>query len=301
MHQTTIRQAFFCSGIGLHSGCRINTQVSPAPADTGIVFEASTPAGIERILPRPHAVIATGMATTLGNGKASISTVEHFLGAVRGLGIDNLFVRVDGGEMPILDGSAAEWVRLFSQAGVQRQQAPRRMLRVTRPLELREGDKLVRVVPHAGFSIDCTIDFAHPVIGCQRIRLDVTPESFAQVARARTFGFLEQVEYLHSKGLAKGGSLDNAVVIGPQGVLNEGGLRFENEFVRHKVLDFIGDMAMLPLPVQGHFELRCSGHELHNKFVRKLEAEGALLEIELRPAAKKPRAERACTAALVPA
>ena len=292
MHQTTIRQAFTCSGIGLHSGSQVFLRVEPAPAKSGIVLELCTPIGVERITPCPEAVITTEMATTLGSGRAAVSTVEHFMAAVRGLGIDNLLVRVEGGEMPIFDGSATEWVRLFSRAGIKRQQALRRSLRLTRPVEIREGNKFIRSFPHAGFSVDCIIDFPHPVIGRQHLRLLITPETFPQIARARTFGFLEQVEYLRSKGLAKGGSLDNAVVIGSEGVLNEGGLRFENEFVRHKILDFVGDMAMLPLPVQGHFELCCSGHELHNKFARKLMTENALQETELRETAKKPGTER---------
>jgi UDP-3-O-[3-hydroxymyristoyl] N-acetylglucosamine deacetylase len=278
MRQTTIRRAFSCSGIGLHSGGQVVLRAEPAPAGSGIVLELPLAAGMTRITPSPDAVIATGMATTLGNGQATVSTVEHFLATVRGLGIDNLHVRVEGGEMPILDGSAAEWVHLFSRAGIARQQEPRRFLRLLRAVELRDNEKFIRAVPHAGFSVDCTIDFPHPAIGRQHIALEITPETFSRIAPARTFGFLDQVEYLYKNGLAKGGSLDNAVVIGPGGVLNEGGLRFADEFVRHKVLDFVGDMAMLPLPVQGHFELRCSGHELHNKFARMLAAENALAE-----------------------
>jgi len=302
MRQTTIRQAFSCSGIGLHSGSRVFLRAAPAPAGSGIVLEVSAPAGVERIAIRPEAVIATSMATTLGNGRVAVSTVEHFMAAVRGLGIDNLRVRVEGGEMPVFDGSAANWMRLFSQAGLRRQQAPRRVLALARPVEIRDGDKFIRAFPHAGFSVDCTIDFPHPVIGRQNIRLEITPGTFPQIARARTFGFLDQVEYLRSKGLTKGGSLDNAVVIGPEGVLNEGGLRFENEFVRHKVLDFVGDMAVLPLPVQGHFELCRSGHELHNAFVRKLVAENALQEMPAPETADAPcpeqtRAEGAWAAA----
>ncbi|MDR2726574.1 MAG: UDP-3-O-acyl-N-acetylglucosamine deacetylase, partial [Deltaproteobacteria bacterium] len=174
MHQTTIRQAFSCSGIGLHSGGQIFLRLEPAPPGSGIVLEVCTPSGVERIAPCPGAVIATDMATTLGNGRATVSTVEHFMAAVRGLGIDNLCARVEGDEMPIFDGSAAEWVRLFSQAGIQRQEASCRVLRLVRPVEARNGDKFIRAFPHAGFSVDCTIDFAHPIIGRQRIRLAIT-------------------------------------------------------------------------------------------------------------------------------
>jgi UDP-3-O-[3-hydroxymyristoyl] N-acetylglucosamine deacetylase len=292
MRQTTICRAFSCSGIGLHSGKQVFLRAEPAPAGSGIVLELPAPGGATRIRPRPDAVIATGMATTLGNGRATVSTVEHFLATVRGLGIDNLHVRVEGGELPILDGSAAEWARLFIQAGVVRQHESRRVLRVRRNVELFDTGKFVRAVPYHGFSVDCTIDFPHPAIGRQRVQLEITPETFSQIASARTFGFLDQVEYLYKSGLAKGGSLDNAVVLGPEGVLNEGGLRFADEFVRHKVLDFVGDMAMLPLPVQGHFELSCAGHELHNKFARKLMAEHALQEVKLRETAPRTRAAR---------
>ncbi len=301
MNQTTLGQAFSCSGTGLHSGCAVSMRARPAPVDTGIVFEVATPTGVTRITPRPDAVIATGLATTLGSGTASVSTVEHLLAALRGLSIDNVIISVKGGEIPILDGSAAEWVRLFSQAGVRRQQAARRVLRIVRPVELREGDKYIRALPHAGFSLDCTIDFAHPAIGRQQLRMDVTPDSFLRIARARTFGFYEEVEYLRTQGLARGGSLDNAVVIGAQGVLNDGGLRFEDEFVRHKALDFVGDMAMLPLPLQGHFETCRSGHELNNKFVRMLAAQHALQEVELRESRAARVKVASCAAALVPA
>ena len=302
MYQTTVRQAFSCTGTGLHSGNHVSMSVRPAPVGTGIVFEIASPAGMVRITPRPDVVIATGLATTLGTDSASVSTVEHLLAALRGLSIDNVIITVKGGEIPILDGSAAEWVRLFSQAGIRVQEAPRRVLRVIMPVELRDGDKFIRAVPHAGFSVDCTIEFAHPAIGCQHLRMDITPESFPRIARARTFGFYKEVEYLRAKGLARGGSLDNAVVIGDEGVLNPGGLRFEDEFVRHKALDFVGDMAMLPLSLQGHFETCRSGHELNNKFLRLLVAENALQEVVLReqPSARRVT-EKACTAALVPA
>lgn len=294
MHQTTIGRSFSCSGIGLHSGKHVQLQVSPAPAGSGIVFEVSTPDGVKRITPRPESVIATSLATTLGGEGATVSTVEHLLATIRGLAIDNLVISVEGGEIPILDGSAAEWIRLFGQAGVRRLKAPRHVLRVTRPIELRDGDKYIRATPHAGFSLNCVIAFANPLIGRQQLRLDVTPETFPQIARARTFGFFEEVEYLRAHGMARGGSLDNAVVIGSDGILNPGGLRFENEFVRHKALDFVGDMAMLPLPLYGHFETFRSGHELNNKFARMLATEKVLQEAELRESLKGERQVRVC-------
>jgi len=301
MHQTTIKQTFTCSGTGLHSGEQVSLRVQPAPVGSGIVFAIHTPNGVVHIAPRPDAVIATGMATTLGAEGGKVSTVEHLLAAVRGLSIDNLLLTVEGGEIPILDGSAAEWVRLFSQAGVENQPALRKVLRLVRPVELHDGDKSIRAYPHNGFLLDYTIEFPHPAIGRQQLRLEVTPETFPQIARARTFGFYKEVEYLWANGLARGGSLDNAVVVGDDGVINPGGLRFDNEFVRHKALDFVGDMAMLPLPLQGHFEVSKSGHELNNKFARKLVEEKALREVTLRPSRRAVTCERIRSGVLVPA
>jgi UDP-3-O-[3-hydroxymyristoyl] N-acetylglucosamine deacetylase len=281
MYQTTIRQAFFCEGTGLHSGAEVRMQALPAAAGTGIVFESICREEVFRFLPRPDAVTATDMSTRIGGGPGAISTVEHFLAAVRGCGVDNLLVRVWGGEMPILDGSSGQWLRLFKQSGLESQPLPRRILRVTRPVEVADGDRFIRAVPYKGFLVDCRIDFAHPAIGRQRLRLEMNPDSFAEIAPARTFGFLDQVEWLFSRGMAKGASLDNAVVLGPQGVINREGLRCKDEFVRHKILDFTGDMAVLRWPLQGRFVLCRSGHDLHNRFARELEAANALQEVQL--------------------
>ena len=270
MRQTTIRQGFSCSGIGLHSGSRVSLGVEPAPAGSGIVLEVCAPAGVERIVPSPGAVIATGLATTLGNGRVAVSTVEHFMAAVRGLGIDNLRIDAHGAELPIMDGSAAPFVMLLKDAGFKRQPAPRRVLRVKKALTHESGAKSIRVEPYDGFLVDYTIDFAHPLIGVQKMSLELTPESFSEVAKARTFGFLREVEALYARGLALGGSLENSVVLDDRGVVNQEGLRFPDEFVRHKILDFIGDMAMLELPLWGKFQVRCSGHALNNQFLRLL-------------------------------
>lgn len=287
MYQTTIRRAVTCSGIGLHGGKQVHMALHPAPADSGIVFHIHTDQGVRRVSPSPDAVMTTELATTLGTpdngrGKAAVSTVEHVLATVRGLSIDNLAIHVEGGEIPIMDGSASAFVNAFAEAGIRTLPAPRRVLRVTRPFELADGRKHIRVVPHAGFRVDCTIDFPHPSIGRQRLVMDVTPASFARIAKARTFGFLKDVEYMHSHGLALGGSLDNAVVLDDSGVVNPEGLRAPDEFVRHKVLDFIGDMAMLRLPLQGSFELACSGHQFNNVFLRALDASRTLQEVETR-------------------
>lgn len=281
MNQTTIQRVVTCSGIGLHSGKKVYLALRPASANTGIIFDIHTQDGIRRVSPAPKAVMTTALATTLGTAEATVSTVEHLLASVLGLGIDNLIVSVEGGEVPIMDGSAAAFVRLFAEAGIRRLHAPRKVMRISRPLEVCDGVKHIRALPYAGFRVDYTIDFPHPAIGRQHMGMEVTPESFARVANARTFGFFKDVEYLHSHGLARGGSLESVVVLDDKGVMNPEGLRYRDEFVRHKVLDFIGDMAMLGRPIQGHFEVCCSGHQLNNAFLRKAEEERALQLIDL--------------------
>ena len=281
MNQTTIQRVVTCSGIGLHSGNKVYLALRPASANTGIIFDIHTPDGIRRVSPAPKAVATTVLATTLGSNGATVSTVEHLLASVLGLGIDNLIISVEGGEIPIMDGSAAAFLELFAEAGIRELPAPRKVMRISRPLELRDGNKYIRALPYAGFRVDCTIDFPHPAIGRERFSMEVTPETFARVANARTFGFFKDVEYLHSHGLARGGSLESVVVLDDNGVMNPVGLRYMDEFVRHKVLDFIGDMAMLGMPIQGQFEICCSGHQLNNAFLRKAESERALQLIDL--------------------
>ncbi len=295
MRQTSLQQAFTCSGIGLHSGKPVHMTLSPAPANTGIVFVVATAEGVERILPRPDAVMATALATTLGNGRVHVSTVEHVLAAVRGLGIDNIEIHISGSEIPILDGSAAFFVREVERVGLMRYNSPRRVLRLKRHVEFRDGNKIIHAQPVStpgAFYVNYAIDFPHPRIGCQRFSLDVTPARFAQVASARTFGFLHEVEALRQNGLALGGSLDNAVVLDDKNVLNTEGLRYPDEFVRHKLLDFIGDMAMASLPLEGAFTVSCSGHQFNNQFLRKLEAEDALVEVALDSSIEKHTTSR---------
>ncbi len=280
MHQTTLQCAVSCSGIGLHGGKEVSCTLRPAAPDTGIVFALRTKQGISRISPSPRAVAATALATTLGNGPG-VSTIEHLMAALRGLGIDNCLVETEGGEIPILDGSASVFADLIARAGIRKLPAARRVLRLKRPTELRDGDKYIRGLPGTGFRVHYTIDFPHPAVRRQKYFLNLTPRSFGNVAFARTFGFLKDVEYMRRNGLALGGSLDNAVVLDDHGVLNPEGLRRPDEFVRHKVLDFIGDMAMLPHPLEGCFTAVCSGHSLNNRFLRKLEDEDALELVEL--------------------
>lgn len=283
MQQTTIKNPVQCSGVGLHSGKMVTMTMRPAEENSGIQFYVLTPDGSQRIAPQPDKVIATGLATTIGSAGASISTVEHLLAAIRGLNIDNLRIDIHGGELPIMDGSAAPFVLLFKNAGIKKQCAPRKVLRIKKSVSFSNGDKTINAEPYDGFRVNYTIDFKHPLIGVQQMTLELTPETFAEVSKARTFGFLHEVEALYSRGLALGGSLENSVVLNEHGVVNKEGLRYTDEFVRHKILDFIGDMAMIELPLQGSFTIHCSGHALNNQFLRMLDENRSIYldEVEL--------------------
>lgn len=271
MLQTTIHKTVRCTGTGLHSGKQVELTLRPAAEDTGILFSLESGAGRTFLTPKPELVVGTGLATTLGTGKESIATVEHLLAAVSALGIDNIHIEVSGTEVPIMDGSAASFVYLLNQAGLRRLGKARKVLAIKKPVTFEKDGKYIKAEPHTGYQIDYAIEFAHPAIGRQRMEMDVSPENFAaDLAKARTFGFLKEVEYLHANGLALGGSLDNAIVLDDYAVLNAEGLRFEDEFVRHKMLDFIGDMAVMGLPLMGRFEVFASGHEMNNVFLRYL-------------------------------
>ena len=303
MNQTTIKQSVSCSGVGLHSGKLVKLTLYPAAEDTGIVFDSHGAKGVHRVEPSPQAAVGTGLATTLGVPGASAATVEHLLAALRGLEVDNIIVEIEGGEAPIMDGSAASFALLIRNAGLVRQSAPRRVARIARPATYEQDGKWIKAKPYNGLRIKYTIDFAHPLIGVQTFDLEITPATFMdEVAKARTFGFLREVEYLRQNNLALGGSLDNAVVLDDYAVLNEDGLRFPDEFVRHKMLDFIGDMALLGMPLQGSFEIYCSGHAVNNAFLRMLDEnrEYYLEEVELgetAPYAPAQRPAREATAA----
>lgn len=272
MSQRTIAEKISCTGIGLHSGAPVQMTLHPARAGTGIVFVRTDLAHPVEIPARPEAVISTRFATTLGRGDATVGTVEHLLSALYGLGVDNVRVEVDGPEIPVMDGSAASFVFLVRAAGIFDQQTPRRRLRIRQRIELRDGDRAIRVEPARSLRISYAVDFAHPAIGRQAIReLEVEGEAFErEVCRARTFGFLHEVEALWRSGLARGGSLDNTVVMDEVRVLNRDGLRWPDEFVRHKVLDLIGDLALLGMPVLGHVIVERGGHALHQQLVQKL-------------------------------
>lgn len=287
MLQTTIHKTVRCTGIGLHSGKQVEMTLRPASEDTGMLISVRNGSGSSFISPKPNLVVETGLATTLGMGKDTVATVEHLLAAVRGMGIDNIHVEIEGKELPIMDGSAAPFVYLLKQAGVRTLSKPRKVLTFKKTVNFEQDGKFIKAHPYDGFRIDYTIDFAHPLIGRQRMMLEITPETFAnELAKARTFGFLKEVDYLHANGLALGGSLDNAVVLDEYGILNSEGLRFKDEFVRHKLLDFVGDMAIMGQTILGHFEVFASGHAMNNEFLRYIDAnrDMYLEEMVLEPA-----------------
>ncbi len=288
MHQTTLKKKISLIGIGLHSGKPVGLTLRPAKANSGVLFHIASDCGKKTISPTPDAVKATGLATTLGIDGASVSTVEHLLASLRGLGIDNVHIDVNGAEIPIMDGSAATFVERIQEAGIVELPEPRKVLRVKKAFTVRDGEKFIKVEPYNGFFVDYTIDFAHKSIGVQKRSLELTPSSFQHIAKARTFGFLQDVEYLQKNGLALGGSLENAVVLDENGVRNQEGLRYNDEFVRHKILDFVGDMAMIGLPLQGKFTVHCSGHGLNNKFLRAINENASeyLEEVSLTPPTK---------------
>ena len=270
--QRTLRRAISCAGIGLHSGNKVTLSLKPAPADSGIRFRRSDLGGLEVPATVQH-VGGINYATGLTRDAVKVDTVEHLLAALVSLGIDNVIVELNSPEVPIMDGSSAPFIYLIHEAGVKRQQRPRRFLKVLRPISLSRGDKRIAVYPSDHFKVTYSIAFDHPLLRHQARTLRITEESFLEeIAPARTFTFLKEVEMLRQQGLALGGSLENAVVIGESGILNNA-LRFDDEFVRHKILDVIGDMALVGHPIIGHLVAHRGGHALHTEFAaRVLEA-----------------------------
>lgn len=268
VRQRTISQPISGSGIGVHSGNQVDIRLLPAKPDSGIVFrrtDLETPVDIPA---RADLVNDTQLCTALNVDGVRVATVEHLMSALAGLGIDNLVVEMTAPEIPIMDGSAAPFVYLIQQAGIREQDVSKRFLRVLAPIEVRDGDKWAKLVPFDGYRLDFSIDFDHPVFRHRNshIRLDFTTQNYIRdFSRARTFGFLRDIEYLQSHGLALGGSLDNAVVVDRFRVMNEQGLRFDDEFVRHKLLDAVGDMYLLGAPIIGWYQGYKSGHDLNNR------------------------------------
>jgi UDP-3-O-[3-hydroxymyristoyl] N-acetylglucosamine deacetylase len=269
--QRTLRRPVSCSGIGLHSGNKVTLSLKPAPADFGIRFQRADLGGLEI----PATVTHLGgiqLATGLTREAVSVETVEHLLAALTALGIDNVIVELNTPEVPIMDGSAAPFVYLIlNEAGVKRLNAPKRFLKILRPISLSQGDKRIALYPSDHFKVTYSISFDHPLIRHQSRTMKITDETFVEeIAPARTFGFLKEVEMLRQRGLALGGSLDNAIVLGETGVLNQNALRFEDEFVRHKILDAIGDLSLVGYPVIGHLVAHRAGHALHTAFAARI-------------------------------
>jgi UDP-3-O-[3-hydroxymyristoyl] N-acetylglucosamine deacetylase len=281
LRQRTLKSLINASGVGLHTGQKVRMTLRPAPADTGIVFRRVDVDSPVDIPARAELVGETRLSSCLVREGVKIYTVEHLMSALGGLGVDNVYIDLDAPEVPIMDGSAAPFVLLVQQAGIEEQLAPKRFLRVTRPVEVEEGDKWARLEPYEGYKLSFSIDFRHPVIerSTQSVAIDFAETSYLkEIARARTFGFMQEVEDLRESGLALGGGLDNAVVLDEYRVLNSEGLRFADEFIRHKLLDAIGDLYLLGRPLIGAFSAHKSGHALNNRLLRALLAESDALE-----------------------
>ena len=273
IRQRTLKSSVRATGVGLHTGHKVTMVLRPAPIDTGIVFCRTDLPGNPAIPARALNVSNTTMATVIEKDGARVSTVEHLMSAFAGLGVDNAFVDVSGEEVPIMDGSAGTFVFLLQSAGLEEQAAAKRYVRVLEPVEIEQGDKKVRLEPFNGFKVGFSIEFSHPVFDAahSRVEVDFAEVSFVrEVSRARTFGFSQEVEMMRAKGLALGGSLDNAIVVDDFRVLNVDGLRMDDEFVMHKALDAVGDLYLLGHPLIGAFYGHKSGHALNNQLLRKL-------------------------------
>ena len=269
--QRTLRDEVNCTGIGLHSGEKVRLSIKPAPPNSGITF-------IRKDLPNRHVikahfenVIDTNMSTTIGYNGSKISTVEHLMAAFFGVGIDNAMVEVEGLEVPIMDGSSAPFIFLLKNVGIREQEKPKQFIVIRKSFKIDDGDRSILVQPSKELKISYTIDFQHPLLRNQKYELCFSGKDFLrEISRARTFGFLKDVHILRENGLAKGGSLDNAIIIDDFRIINEDGLRYKDEFVRHKILDFIGDLAVLGYPVIGHFVVQKSGHALNQLMLKTL-------------------------------
>ena len=284
--QRTLKTLTKAVGVGLHSGQRVELTLRPAPPDTGIVFRrVDLPLPVD-IVVSAVAVTDTRMASTISNGNAKVFTVEHLMSACAGLGIDNLYIDITAEEVPILDGSAASFVFLLQSAGIALQQTPKKFVRVIQPVEVREGEgastKWARLSPYEGYKLSFEIDFDHPAVDStgQRVEFDMGSNSYTRdIARARTFGFTKDVEMMRANGLAMGGGLDNAIVMDDYKVLNTEGLRYNDEFVKHKILDAMGDLYLLGQPLLAAYSAFRSGHALNNKLLRELLAHPEAYEI----------------------
>ncbi|MFZ2752094.1 MAG: UDP-3-O-acyl-N-acetylglucosamine deacetylase [Lysobacteraceae bacterium] len=279
--QRTLQNMIRATGVGLHSGEKVYLTLRPAPADTGIVFRRVDLDPVVEIPARADYVTETMLCTGLSHDGGKAMTVEHLMSALAGLGVDNLYIELSAAEVPIMDGSSGPFVFLLQSAGIVEQNAPKRFMRILKTVEVRDGDKVARFEPYNGFRLGFTVEFDHPAIPTSRSRAVVefsTENYIKEVSRARTFGFMRDLEYMRERNLGLGGSMDNAIVLDEFRVLNDDGLRYADEFVRHKILDAVGDLYLAGHPILGAYEGFKSGHALNNKLVRALLAEQSAWE-----------------------
>jgi UDP-3-O-[3-hydroxymyristoyl] N-acetylglucosamine deacetylase len=279
--QRTLKNVIRATGVGLHSGEKVFLTLRPAPVNTGIVFRRIDLEPAVELRADGNLVTETTLCTGLSRNGVKVLTIEHLMSALAGLGIDNIYVDLSSAELPIMDGSSAPFVFLLQSAGIAEQRAPKKFIRVKKPVEVRDGDKLARFEPYNGFKLGFTVQFDHPAIPTARSRAEVdfsTASYVKEVSRARTFGFMRDLEYMRERNLGLGGSMDNAIVLDEFRVLNDDGLRYADEFVRHKILDAIGDLYLAGHPILGAYEGYKSGHALNNKLVRALLAETSAWE-----------------------
>jgi UDP-3-O-[3-hydroxymyristoyl] N-acetylglucosamine deacetylase len=288
-HQRTLDQEVSCSGIGLHSGKEVHLTLKPAPISHGIKFIRKDLPDNPTIPARFNCVVDTSLATVIGLDGAIVSTIEHLMACLAGLSIDNVIVELDSYEVPVMDGSAGPFTRMILEAGIREQKAERHFFVLKKPIELEQDGKFVGVYPDTTFKITCNIEFEHHLIRKQSCSIEVVEHIFErEISSARTFGFLHEVEYMKRCGLARGGSLDNAVVIDKSDILNEGGLRYRDEFVRHKLLDCIGDFSLLGIPILGHIVTRKSGHAFNHAFLEKFFNKKACWQTQTLPFSSDP-------------
>ncbi|WP_141455693.1 UDP-3-O-acyl-N-acetylglucosamine deacetylase [Pseudoxanthomonas sp. z9] len=274
--QRTLKNVIRATGVGLHSGEKVYMTLRPAPVNTGVVFRRVDLEPVVEMPASAELVTETTLCTGLSCDGAKVQTVEHLMSALAGLGVDNVYVELSSAELPIMDGSAGPFVFLLQSAGIAEQNAPKRFIRIKSPVEVTEGDKVARFDPYEGFRVGFTVKFDHPMIPASQSRAEVefsTGAYIKEVARARTFGFMRDLEYMRERNLGLGGSMDNAIVLDEFRVLNDDGLRYADEFVRHKILDAIGDLYLAGRPILGAYEGYKSGHALNNKLVRALLAQ----------------------------
>ena len=281
--QRSIKNEVSAVGVGLHSGNKVRIVLKPAKENNGIIFKRTDITPSVEIKVEPKAIKETRLSSTIGKGKYKISTVEHLMSALSASGIDNILIEVDGTEVPIMDGSSMPFVYLINSAVIYEQKNPKKFAVIKDEIKVEEDEKYAKFEPYNGFLVDFTIDFPHPVFKEEnnRVKIDFFKDSYVNyISRARTFGFMQEVEYLRANGLARGGSLDNAIVLDEYKIINDEGLRYSDEFVRHKILDAIGDLYMIGMPIIGKFTAYKSGHELNNKLLRLMLEEKSKWAIE---------------------